>query len=240
MEHIKAIIFDCDGTLVDSEPAHHAAWQRAAQNQGYELSLEEYCSYVGYPTDVIAESLSKKIGKECSQEILKDKVERFLQIQLGGLPPIQHTVNFVHRLAQERERFNLRLGVASAAGKEEIHTHLKSLGIRSLFDVILSGRDDLEGYSDVEGVNKPKPYVYLHMAKVMNLMPSQCVVIEDSCSGVTAGVKAGCVTVAVPNSYSRKQDFSLADIKIESLGDMSVESFLNMVKALLISRTLCS
>ena len=230
MEDIRAIIFDCDGTLVDSEHAHYAGWKHALQNQSHDLSVEEYCSYVGHSTEVIAGLLSKKIGKECSDEIIKNKLEYFLTLQNKGLPPIHHTVDFVHRLAKEKEKFGLRLGVASAAGKNEILIHLKNLGIEHLFEVILSGRDDLENYHDVEGVNKPKPYVYLHMAKTMNLKPSQCVVIEDSCSGVTAGTTAGCITIAIPNSYSHKQDFSLADLKIESFAGMSVETFLQMVR----------
>ena len=230
VEDIRAIIFDCDGTLVDSEDAHYAGWRDALQNQGHDLSVEEYRSYVGLATEVIAGLLSKKIGEGFADEIIKNKVEYFLTLQSKGLPPIHHTVDFVHRLSKEKEKFGLRLGVASAAGKNEILIHLKNLGIEHLFEIILSGRDDLGNYHDVEGVNKPKPYVYLHMAKTMHLKPSQCVVIEDSWSGVTAGKTAGCITIAVPNSYSHKQDFSLADLKIESFANISVETFLQMVR----------
>ena len=237
MDHVKAIIFDCDGALVDSEHAHYTSWRTALQKQGRDFSVEEYYCYVGRPTEVIAKALSQIIGKECAQQLVKDKLASFFSLQSKGLPPIRHTVDFMHRLIKEKERFNLKLGLASAACKEEIYAHLTSLGIRHLFDVILSGQDDLEEYQDVEGVNKPKPYVYLHAAKLLNVMPSECVVIEDSCSGVTAGSSAGCITIAVPNSYSKAQDFSLADFKIESFAGMDVEMFLNRVKELLVSRT---
>lgn len=237
MDHIKAVIFDCDGTLVDSEHAHYAGWKQALQKHGQDFSIEEYYPYVGRPTALIAKALSKKIGKECAKEIVRDKLECFFAMQGKGLPPIHHTVDFVCKLAVEKKQRNLKLGVASAAGHDEISAHLKSLGIAHLFDVILSGQDDLTDYHDPEGVNKPKPYVYLHMAKVMNILPSECIVIEDSCSGVTAGSSAGCVTIAVPNSYSRCQDFSLADLKIESFAGIDVEMFFNMIKETLVSRS---
>lgn len=238
MEEIRAVIFDCDGTLVDSEHAHYAGWKHALQKYGHDLSPTEYCSYVGHSTEVIASLLSKKIGKDCAREILKDKVAYFLAMQEKGLPPIHHTVDFVHHLAEAKEKFGLKLGVASAAGKKEILTHLKNLEIDHLFEVILSGQDDLGDYPDAEGVNKPKPYIYLHMAKIMNLKPSQCIVIEDSWSGVTAGKTAGCITIAVPTVYSHKHDFSLADLKLESFSGMDTETFLQTVRARLRSRDL--
>ena len=92
------------------------------------------------------------------------------------------------------------MGLASASPKDEILLNLQQHQIEHLFDVIISGKDDLSEYNDPEGVNKPKPYIYLHAAKLLDISPQQCVVIEDSRSGVTAGVDAGCFVIAVPNS----------------------------------------
>ncbi|HEX2578911.1 MAG TPA: HAD family phosphatase [Rhabdochlamydiaceae bacterium] len=226
IKSIKAVIFDCDGTLVDSEHAHCSSWQSALQKFGGELSLEEYYGYIGKPAAAIAEILAKKIGTDCAQEILKGKRVHYSALIRKGHPPIQHTIDFLHRLAKEKDRLGLKLGLASAGSKEVILMNLRTHNIEHLFDIILSGQDDLSDYVDAEGVNKPKPYIYLHAAKLLHLAPKECVAIEDSQSGVTAGKSAGCVTVAVPNEYTRYQDLSHAHLVIESFSSLSVQQFL--------------
>ncbi len=227
---MKAIIFDCDGTLVDSEYAHYLSWQYALQNQGSDLSEEDYAFYVGKGLEANAKLMAEKIGSSAAQIILEDKMHRYLQIRQSGLPPIAPTIDFIHRLAMEKEQRGLKFGIASAAKKEEILTHLLHLGIEKLFDIVLSGADDLSAYTDPEGVNKPKPYIYLHSAKELGVAPERCVVIEDSSTGVTAGVGAGCFTIAVPNRSTRFQDLSHAHLRIESFAPISVNEFFEIIK----------
>ncbi len=194
------------------------------------LTVEEYYHYVGKSTETNARLLAEKIGKkDRAEEIHKDKLTHFHELQAQGLPPIEGTVDFIHRLAKDKEKLGLKLGIASALGKQEILSHLRNLGIESYFDVILSGTEDLGDYRDREGVNKPKPYIYLHAAKLLHVAPSQCVVIEDSSTGIAAGVDAGCITVAVANSYSHQQDLSRAHIKIASFANISIEEFLQAI-----------
>lgn len=231
MEAIKAVLFDCDGTLVDSEYAHYLAWRHAVQKQGGDLSLEEYYFYVGQASETNARQLAKKIGKECADEIFKDKIGHYKKLQAEGVAPIVATVDFVHRLEKEKERLGLKLGVASAVEKEEILVNLRHLGIENYFDLVLSGFDDLGEYSHPEGVNKPRPFIYLHAMKLLGVKPSECVVIEDSGTGVAASVGAGCITVAVPNNFSCRQDLSRAHLRIDSLADFTVESFLQQAQA---------
>lgn len=226
---IKAVIFDCDGTLVDSEHGHFVAWRGAVQKQGGDLSLEEYYACIGKPARVIADLLAEKVGKNCTEEILRDERVLYSCILESGHLPIQHTMDFLHSLAKEKGKFGLKLGLASAARKESILLNLRQHGIEHFFDLILSGQDDLDDYFDPEGVNKPKPYIYLHTAKSLCLTPAECMVIEDSSSGVTAGVSAGCFTVAVPNVYTRFQDLSHADFRLESFSKMSVAQVLQLV-----------
>lgn len=229
MKQIKAIIFDCDGTLVDSEEAHFSAWQRTMQNRNHEFKLEQHLLYAGKPDATIAKLLSQVIGLACHKDLLAEKHTHFREILKKGLPPIQPTVDFVHKAAKEKERLGLKLGLASAAEKQDILMNLKNLGIEIMFDIVLSGHDDLAAYSDPEGVNKPKPYIYLHAAKLLNLSPQECVVIEDSHTGVTAGKHAGCHTVAVPNRFTRHHDLSAATIKLDTFSHISVEQFLQMI-----------
>lgn len=225
---LKAVIFDCDGTLVDSEYAHYQAWQYALQQQGSDLSLDDYYFFVGKSVEANAQLLAQRIGKDCAQELLQDKCAYYHKLQNAGLPSIEATVEFVHRLAAEKENLGLKLGVASAARKEEIMSNLKHLKIDHYFDIVVSGKEDLDQYDDPEGTNKPKPYIYLHISKLWGLLPEDCVVIEDSDSGVRAGADAGCFTIAVPNIFTERQDLSRANLIIKSFAGINIEHFLQM------------
>lgn len=216
-EVIKAVIFDCDGTLVDSEHSHFLGWQHALQKRGSDFTSEDYVILTGKSAEANAQHLAKRVGRDCAAKILKDKQDYYHALQSKKLPPIEETVNFVRRLAKEKSRLGIKLGVASAAHKNEILLNLKHLEIDHLLDIVISGQDDLGEYFDAEGTNKPKPYVYLHTAKLLGVAPSQCVVIEDSYSGICAGADAGCFTVAIPNRYTVQHDFSRAHLKVDSL-----------------------
>lgn len=227
--HIKAIIFDCDGTLVDSEEAHISAWERTLQSRNHVLRKDQAHLYTGKTAAVIAKLLAEAIGRDIAHELLMEKTQYYRELQKKGLPKIAPTVDFVHRISKEKDRFGLKLALASAGDTEEIARNLRSLGIEHLFDLILSGEDDLQDYSDPEGVNKPKPYIYQHAAKLMNIKTHECVVIEDSLTGVSASHHAGCFTVAIPNKFTYQQDLSMAPLKMDTFADVSVDHFLSLV-----------
>lgn len=229
---VKAILFDCDGTLVDSEYAHYLGWKHALNHLGGDLTLEEYPQYAGKSGGKIAESLAGKLGTDSADLILEMKRAYYLNLCDAGLPPIEHTINFLKALVLEKESLGIKIGVCSAARKEEILSHLRHLEIDQLFDVILSGQEDLDEYSDPEGVNKPKPYIYLHAAKLLGVSPQEAVVIEDSGPGALAGVSAGCFTIAVPNAYTKHHDFSRTHWQLDSFSGMSVGDFFNRIRDL--------
>jgi beta-phosphoglucomutase len=233
---IKAIIFDCDGVLVDSEHAHYISWVYALQHQGYDLSKEEYYAYVGNPTPINAQAFAKKIGKDCADALIRDKRATYYGHHIQNLNPIQPTVDFVKLVGPARKRLNLKLAVASAGTKRGILMHLQNLGIEQCFDVVLSGQDDLTEYHDSEGINKPKPYIYLHAAKMLGVQPAQCLVFEDSNTGIMAAVTAGCKTITIPNPYTQRQDLSRAWMRIDSLAEIDVDQFFKMLEKQSISR----
>lgn len=86
IEDIRAVIFDCDGTIVDSENSHYLAWQHAMRKQGSDLTLEEYYPCVGQSTEADALLFSQKIGKNCAAEIKRDKLAYFHACQAKGIP----------------------------------------------------------------------------------------------------------------------------------------------------------
>src|SRR5579872_540933 len=155
--NIKAILFDCDGTLVDSEPMHYLAWKETLLEWGYDFPIEEYYPYVGKSAVEIAKLLSIRVKADCSDLILQKKRNKYRSLFQNGLPAIEPTVFFLKSLAEQKEQLGIKIGVCSAGKKPEILAHLRFLGVESLLDIVLSGQEDLMDYSDPEGVNKPKP-----------------------------------------------------------------------------------
>lgn len=240
---IKAIIFDCDGTLIDNGIGYFLDWQYALQCQGYELNADEFWDFmnknklVGAPgaDEIIVKYCCELIGRDCAEEILRDKKAFSAQLhQTYEFPAIEPTVNFLYALGKTKEDLGLKIGLASANKKENILRVLKRLNVDQYFDVIVSA-DSLIEYNDPEGVNKPKPYVYLKAAKLLCLYPEQCVAIEDSHTGVSSAVSAGCITVVIPNSYTAQQDLSHAHLKLISFVDITPTDFLQIIDNLKMS-----
>lgn len=226
---IKAVLFDCDGTLVDSEGAHFLAWQKTLEAKGVHLSAKQELQFTGMSDLFIAKSFVDSLG--CRElDLLREKSLHYSHLHEQGLPPIEPTVRFLKQLGAAKKELGLKLGVASAAAKEEVLSHLKHLEVEAFLDVILSGHDDLKGlYFDPEGINKPKPYIYLHAAKLLDVLPSECVVIEDSITGVMSAKAAGCFTIAIPNLLTKEHDLSAADMKIDSLSGINGFDFLKEI-----------
>lgn len=226
----QAIIFDCDGTLVDSEYTHYLAWKEAALMYGFVINKEQWPLFTGKCDELIADNFIKENKAIDKQALLAAKFHCFEKLQAQGMLPIVPTIQFVNQLAREKEKLGLKLGVASAARKVEIMSYLQNLKIRPFFDVVISGYDDLHEYDDPEGKNKPKPYVYLQAAKLLQVHPINCLAIEDSYTGVMSAVNAGCQVIAIPNQFTMNHDFSQANFVVESLAKYTFSDLLMHLK----------
>lgn len=234
---IKAIIFDFDGTLIDNGSAHFIEWQYALAQQGFALQAEEFWEFmnknklIGSPTanEPIARHYCALLGRDCAATLLKDQLYYALRLQeMCEFTPIEPTVRFLRRLGEEKVRLGIQIGLASANNKRNILRVLTKLGVIQYFDVVVAA-DDVSHIQDLEGTNKPKPYVYLHASELLGLHPSECVAIEDSRTGISSAVTAGCFAIAIPNVYTASQDLSLAHWHMNSLEDVSPTHFLCMV-----------
>lgn len=227
---IKAIIFDCDGTLVDSEHAHYLSWRYAFQQQGHDLDFDFYRKhFVGNGHYKNLGTARELLGVECLEQLSADKEHHFSQLQQAGISPIEWTVSFLWSLIEQRDVHDLKFAVASGARKAEISRNLDAVGVEECFEVVLSGHEDLAEYDDPEGTNKPKPYIYLKAAKMLGVRPEECLVIEDSAPGISAAVAAGCITVAIPNSFTGDQDLSHADLRLQSLEGISLDALMKQI-----------
>jgi beta-phosphoglucomutase-like phosphatase (HAD superfamily) len=131
-------------------------------------------------------------------------------LQKQGVPAIQAMVDFACHLSANKSKFGISLGLASSASQSEILTNLRQIGLENAFDLVISGSDDLDDYVDVEGKNKPKPYIYTEASKRLNILPEFCLVFEDTTAGVEAAAGAGMIPIAIPNQFTLNHDFSKA------------------------------
>jgi len=224
-KNVKAVIFDCDGILVDTEYLKFLAWQEALATHNIEFSIEEYMPLVGHSSKNILQMirLSKQI--EITDSVIEVKNAKYKMLQQQGVPAILAMVELARQLSANKSN-GLMLGLASSAPKAEILANLQQIGLENAFDVVVSGSDDLEQYIDIEDKNKPKPYIYIEASKRLNIPPEHCLVFEDTKAGVDAAADAGMLAIAVPNQFTWNHDFSKATRVISSYEELpAIEEF---------------
>ena len=173
----KCIIFDCDGTLVDSEEVTNEIIAEMAGELGVKMTGEEATATFGGKTlDSVLYKMRELSGKEIPDDWLPRLIKKVSESWKTELNP----VNGVRELLE-----NLNISICVASNGEPIHVNqsLEMTGLRGFFD------GNIFCASDV-GVPKPAPDLFLYAAKKMGFKPEQCIVIEDSISGVTAASRA--------------------------------------------------
>ena len=185
---IKAIIFDMDGLLIDSEPVWFRARHELLQTINMEWKWENQKNTMGVSTNAWVEYIHKFVeGKLSEEEILKGVTERVKQIYSSGEVKLMQGALQALKYASD----NFKVGLASGSYKEILHSVVKVNNWGEYFDEILSS-DDMER-------GKPNPDIYLEVAKRLSVKPEECIVLEDSRDGIKAGVAAGAKIITVPS-----------------------------------------
>ncbi|OGW67598.1 MAG: hypothetical protein A3H49_07940 [Nitrospirae bacterium RIFCSPLOWO2_02_FULL_62_14] len=222
MPHLRAIIFDFDGVVADSEPIHLAVFQRVLGELGFILSPEEYyAEYLGYDDKGCFLAFLTAHGQAPSTELIGELVARKARAYLDHIK--QHLVIFpgVRELVRDAASRH-RLAIASGALRNEIEYALECAGIRKEFEHITSAEDVRCG--------KPDPEPFAHALASLNrasrsgqdrLAPGDCLVIEDSIPGIRAAHAAGMKVLAVANTHT-VQDLHEADALTHSLTDVKL------------------
>lgn len=204
---IKAVLFDHDGTLVDSETTHLALWRKAVEPFGGFITDDEYWhTLLGVPTEQNAADLITLRGLNVSvHELLQAKlnhVEEF--IQHSYFPQMDGADTIVRDLAD-----HVRLALVSGSLRMCVDASLRGHNWTPLFEHVVTG-DDVSR-------NKPDPASYKHALSLMALDAADCVAVEDTQSGVRAAAAAGLRTVAIRNQHSASHDFSAATVEVPDL-----------------------
>jgi HAD superfamily hydrolase (TIGR01509 family) len=217
---LRAIIFDFDGVIADSEPSHLAVFQRVLGDLGFFLSPEEYYSqYVGFDDKGCFAAFLAAHGTPASQTLIDGLVARKAHAYLDCIK--QNLIIFpgVRELVRDAATRH-RLAIASGALRHEIEFILEQAGIRKEFEHITSAVDVERG--------KPDPEGFLHALASLNrktpsgerqLTADDCLVIEDSLPGIQAARAAGMKVLAVANTHTI-QDLHDADAITQSLADV--------------------
>lgn len=217
---MRAIIFDFDGVIADSEPIHFSVFQRVLGEHGLFLSREEYyADYLGYDDKGCFAAFLAAHGRPFSQSFVDQLVERKAAAYFEHIKERPIIFPGVRERVQEAT-MTRRLAVCSGALRQEIEFILELAGIRKEFEHITSAEDVRQG--------KPNPEGFLHALASLNghgsecLAPNQCLVIEDSLPGIRGAHAAGMKVLAVANTHAL-DELQEADAVTASLADVTLE-----------------
>jgi HAD superfamily hydrolase (TIGR01509 family) len=182
--NIKALIFDCDGTLADTMPIHLDAWQKAFEMNQRKFPRDYIDSLKGAPGPEIVRLYNEKFNDDLDfDKVSKDKAG-LTHESIKNTKPIQPVVDIAIK-----NKDVMPMSVASGGSKYNVHTSLNAMGILDLFDIILTSDDKIPA--------KPKPDIFLECARQMNIAPEDCLVFEDGDFGLQAAELAGMQAIDV-------------------------------------------
>lgn len=212
---LKAVLFDMDGVIVDTEPLHYKAYQKMFAKVGIEVSSEMYEGFTGQSTYGICKQLCTHFNLELEpQELVQIKRNYFTKLFFDD--DDLKLLDGVEKLINNYFDHGLTLVVASSASMFTINNVMKRFKLDRFFSNKLSGAD--------LKASKPHPEIFINAAKAANALANECFVIEDSTNGVRAAHKAGIYCVAYKSEHSKNQDYTLADMLISDYKEITFES----------------
>ncbi len=207
----RAVLWDMDGTLLDSSEYHWLSWREALEAENYQLTREKFSSFFGQRNDTIMRAL---FGTDYPANEIKRisdyKEARYREmLREGGVELLPGVARWLTRL----HGAGWRQAIASSAPLLNIEAILDVLGIREYFNAVVTAEDVERG--------KPDPQVFLRAAEKVGVPPARSVVVEDAPAGVEAGRRGGMRTIGVLTEHSALQ----ADIVVRSLEELPDTAF---------------
>jgi HAD superfamily hydrolase (TIGR01509 family) len=217
---IRAIVFDFDGLILDTEEPVYRSWLEVYEAHGEQLPFERWVQIVGSTTAGFhpQHHLEERLGRSLPKEVLDRRIGRRTEMILA-----QEVLPGVLRRIAEAKAMGLKLGVASSSTTEWVRGHLGRLGILESFECMRC-RDDVANA-------KPEPDLYLAVLECLGVGASEAIAIEDSPNGVLAAKRAGMRCVAIPNSITAQLDLGQADLLLGSLDEVTLVELLESLAA---------
>lgn len=210
---IDTVIFDMDGTLIDTEKYYRIFWPKALAVFGYHMTDEQALSMRSLGRPFAPMHLKEMFGEDLDYYAVRDKRKELMEECLDR-EGIELKPGAVELLIWLREH-HVRAAIATATDMERTSKYLSKLGIREYFDEIISATMVKEG--------KPSPDIYLYACEQLGRRPEECIAVEDSPNGVLSAYNAGCKVIMVPDQTQpdeglRKKLYAC----VESLADIEV------------------
>ena len=217
---IRALLFDFDGLIVDTETPSYASWQEVFHQHGQELPLDRWATIIGTtggfdPLDYL-EELHGPLDREAVRTRKRDRELELLEIE--ELRP------GILDYLEEAERRGLKTAIVSSSSREWVDRHLARLERAEHFDEVVTADRDPER-------SKPRPTLYLEALERLGVSAGEAIAFEDSPNGVKAAKAAGIFTVAVPNGITVSLGLDEADLLLESLAELSLRELLERLRS---------
>jgi len=197
-----AILFDMDGVIIDSNPFHKIALKQFCQQHGHDLTDEELrLKIYGRTNKDWIPNLFGALAPQLVAQYGEEKEAMFREIYKHDIKPVDGLIEFLDEL----DRNSIPRAIATSAPRSNVDFTLKYTGTGKYFETILDEAFVMRG--------KPDPEIYLKAARALGFKPQDCIVIEDSLSGVQAGKAAGCKVVAITTTHT-PEELSITDLII--------------------------
>jgi HAD superfamily hydrolase (TIGR01509 family) len=200
-----AVIWDCDGTVVDSEPIGIAVWTDLLTEYGCQPNEADWELLVGKPYPAFYSHFAERCELPPAQDLLDVYLQLLYPALRSGLRPFEDAVAAIDLLSGR----GIPMALATSSYRERLDVMLDTVGLASRFDVTVAG--------DEVDAGKPEPDIYEAAAAKLGVPESSCVAIEDTVSGVAAAVAAGMRVVGVARGARSAKQLAAADLVVECL-----------------------
>jgi HAD superfamily hydrolase (TIGR01509 family) len=210
---LKAVIFDMDGVIIDSEPTHMKLENEAYKKLGIDVSTDEHHTFVGTTSYYMWEVLKNKYKLNQTLEELVDYDRNIYFKYLVSDECEIILIDGVKDLIKDLHENGVKLAIASSSPLNVIEAIAKKFKIEQYFEAFVTG--------DFVTKSKPEPDIFIFASEKLGVSPRNCVVIEDSHNGVLAAKKAGMKCVGINSDPEGSQDISMANLVINSFKEVN-------------------
>ncbi len=218
---IKALVFDFDGLIIDTEMPDYESWQSVYRSHGQSLPIEKWGLIVGGSSDTDFDPhkyLESLIDQNLDpEEIWINRRKEYLE-SVSRQPVLPGVLDCL----DAAKEMKLKIGLASSSPENWVHGHLNRLELFTRFDTIKSADDVLS--------TKPDPALFQAVLDDFEINANEAIVFEDSPNGVLAAQRAGIACVAIPNPLTRQLKFEKANIRLNSLAEMSLSEIIEKIE----------
>ena len=213
---LKALLFDLDGTLAQTNSVHHSTWVKVLEPHGYDVTWDFYRDRIsGRLAPEIVTDLLPDLSDEEAQEMAEQKEAQFRE-QAGDLKPLPGLLELIEK-GQER---GMGIALVTNAPKENVLVVLDILGLDDTFEPLILAEEI--------GVSKPDPAPYQAALEALNVSAGEAVAFEDSPSGIASSVDAGIPTVGIASTHEPEELEKLGvDLVAQDFADPKLETFID-------------